>query len=133
MTPLPDDLVACAFRARNGELAWTRRDAGRVADALAAAGMAILGGEVWLVGDDGWWEPRIPTGEGEPAAVHSWAPEPPARQDVESWAEFCARTRDYTAVVLAAAEVEALAPVPVRDRLRYHLTWVSEATYHRLA
>ena len=132
MTALPDDLVAAAFRARNGELAWTRPDAARAADALAAAGMAILGGEVWLAGDDGWWEPRIPTADGD-AAVFTWAPEPPDWQDGEAWAEFCARTRDYAGVVLAAAEAEALAPPPLRARLRYHLIWVSEDAYRRLA
>lgn len=132
MTALSADLLARAFRAGNGEVAWTREDAARAAEALADAGLAILGGEVWLVGDGGWWDTRIPTAEGD-AAVHSWAPDPPIRQDCESWAEFCARTRDYTAVVLAAAELDAIVPPPLRERLRYHLTWVSEEGYARLA
>lgn len=129
MTPLPDDLVARAFHARNGELAWTRADAVRAAEALAAAGMAILAGEVWVVSDDGDWDPRIPTSDADAGAVHSWTPDPPDRQGGESWTEFCARTRDYTSVVLGAAEIETLAPSPLRDRLRYHLTWASEDTY----
>ena len=68
MRRLPDDLVARAFHARNGELAWTRDDAVRVAEALAA-------------------------------------------------------------VVLAAAEAEALAPPPLRPRLRYHLRCTCEEAY----
>lgn len=130
--PLPDDLVARAFHARNGELAWTRQDAAQAAEALASAGMAIRAGEVWLVTDDGGWDPRIPTEDGDSGAVHSWAPDPPDRQGGESWAQFCMRTLDYTAVVLGTAEVEALAPVPLRGRIRYHLTWSSEETYLRV-
>ena len=129
MTGLPDALLARAFRARNGDLAWTRDDALRAAEALAAGGLAVLGGEVWLVGDDGWWDARLPTDDGTPPAAHSWAPDPPDRQDSESWAEFCARTRDYTAAVLAAAEAEALTPPTLRPRLRYYLSCTSEDAY----
>jgi hypothetical protein len=132
VSALSPDLLARAFRAGNGEVAWTREDAARATDALADAGLAILGGEVWLVGDGGWWDARIPTADGD-AAVHSWAPDPPVRQDSESWAEFCARTRDYTAVVLAAAELDAIVPPALRERLRYHLTRVSEEAYGQLA
>jgi hypothetical protein len=101
----------------------------RTAEALAAAGLAILGGEVWLAGDDGWWDPRIPTEDGTPPAGHGWAPEPPDQQGSESWADFCARTRDYTVAVLAAAEAEALTPAHLRARLRYYLSSMSEAEY----
>jgi len=129
VTRLPDDLLARAFRARNGDLAWTRHDALRAVEALAVSGVAVLGGEVWLAGDDGWWDPRIPTIDGAPPAAHSWAPDPPDRQASETWADFCARTRDYTAAVLAAAEAEALAPPPLRLRLRYYLSCTSEEEY----
>jgi hypothetical protein len=126
MNRLPGDLLARAFRARNGELAWRREDALAVAEALAAGGQAILGGEVWLVDDDGWWDPRLPTDDGTEPAVRTWAPVPPERQASESWSEFCARARDYTAAVLAAAEAEALVPAPLRARLRYHLSVTTE-------
>ena len=128
---LPDDVLARAFRARNGELAWSRQDAVTVAETLAAGGQAIVGGEVWLVDDDGWWDPRLPTGDGTAPAVHSWTPVPPYRQTSETWADFCARARDYTAAVLAAAEAEALVPASLHHRLRYHLTATPEAAYRR--
>jgi hypothetical protein len=37
MSRLPDDVLARAFRARNGELAWSRQDAVTVAEALVPA------------------------------------------------------------------------------------------------
>ena len=68
---LPAELLARAFRAPNGELAWARADAVEAAKALAALDMAILGGEVWLIQPDGGISGVIPSAS-EGGSVHHW-------------------------------------------------------------
>jgi hypothetical protein len=66
----PPELEA-AFRADNGEFAWTREQIPLVVDVLRRRSLAILGGERWLVRDGiaGW--DLIPQRQGPPAVYPS--------------------------------------------------------------
>ena len=50
---LPENIAAKAFKATNGELAWRRQDLEEAIIAVRDSHQAILGGEVWLIGDSG--------------------------------------------------------------------------------
>ncbi len=45
----PPELEVTAFRSRSGEQAWRRSEACHAVQVLADAGMAVLGGELWMV------------------------------------------------------------------------------------
>jgi hypothetical protein len=68
MRDLPEAVKACAYKASNGEYAWTRSHVGSALQAIAATAQATLGGEVWAVGPEGIWG-AIPTARG---GLASW-------------------------------------------------------------
>lgn len=83
----PQDLEASAIRTPGGEYAWSRSDALRATRALAAAGLAVLGGELWLVRGrkiSGGFR----THSGSITTYH-WAS---VREPMESWSDFLARS-----------------------------------------
>ena len=53
MSDLPKQVKASAFKDADGEYAWRRADVIFALQAIADSGQAILGGEVWVVIDDG--------------------------------------------------------------------------------
>ena len=129
-TDLPVSLLQKAFRASNGELAWTRSDAIEAAKALTISGMAILGGEVWLTDEDGHWQGNIPQADGGPDGIYAWELEP-SRRSSETWQEFCARARDHTLLVLGRMNVERDVAPELRPKLRYNLTYVTQVNNSR--
>lgn len=129
---LPADLITRAFSASNGELAWRRDDAIRAAQLIASSGLAILGGEVWLIGENGKWQGLIPERAGGPAGVWTWVPDPSGRRDDETWEDFCRRCLHYTLCMLETIEVEESADSSCLSKIRYNLTYVSEQGYENL-
>jgi hypothetical protein len=129
---LPADLIGRAFSASNGELAWSRQDAVRAAQLIAGSGWAILGGEAWLIGENGSWQGAIPDRAGGPDGVWTWAPDPGGLEDGETWEDFCRRCLLYILRVLETIEAEDSADPSCRDRIRYNLTYVSEHGYEDL-
>jgi hypothetical protein len=130
--PFPAELLGRAFRAPNGELAWTRSDAIQAAQVLAAGGFAVLGGEAWVTLDNGQLYGLIPQAKGGPDVVWHWEPDPPERQRSETWDGFCARTGGHTVAFLEKWNAEEQATPDVRPRIRYNLTYVSREDYEAL-
>ena len=94
MKELPTAITTCAFRSRGGtgEYAWRREDLAGVFAALAEAGCAILGGEVWGVHENSIYGllplacPAVPGMH----AVADWDTRPRAID--EAWSIYCRRT-----------------------------------------
>jgi hypothetical protein len=133
MTQLPDEMIARAFRASNGELAWKRSDALQVVAAMADAGIGILGGEAWAPLEDG----RIYVGArltvGSVTGPYNWETDPAWQQGSESWSDFCRRAARQSEAVLSEAEVfEAGVDPELRPRIRYNLAYVTRAEYLEL-
>ena len=55
---LPEGLLSRAFKARNGELAWSRADAIDAITIIEGAGFKVLGVDIWIPTPRG---PLIPT------------------------------------------------------------------------
>jgi hypothetical protein len=114
------DLDASAHRTAEGEYAWRRPEALRAARALADSGLAILGGELWLV-HGGEIHGVLPQRSGPPAVYH-WESK---RKPAESWAAFVARSysESYSAIngLPPEGEVDALTDA----HTYYNLTWAS--------
>ncbi|MGI4791659.1 MAG: hypothetical protein ACRYFS_22785 [Janthinobacterium lividum] len=124
-----NDLMAKAYRTSYGELAWKRGDAIEAAQALADAGLAILGGEVWYVLEDGTMYGTIPgfVLEGGLGSVFRWVCEPARRRSTETWQQFCARAAAYTIEVLVDIDVERRILPGMASSLRYNFGYISEA------
>ncbi len=124
---LPRDLRERAVR-DGGLPAWELGDAIRVAEAAPGAGLAILGGEVWWLLDNGGFHNLMPVpgiGWGE---LEEWDLDPITRQPSESWSGYCERSARFTLEMLArlGTTEESLDP-RMRSRLRYHLAlWTPE-------
>ncbi len=96
--------------------------------AVRDGGLAILGGEVWWLLDNGGFHNLMPVpgiGWGE---LEEWDLDPITRQPSETWSGYCERSARFTLemlVRLGTAE-ESLDP-RTRSRLRYHLAlWTPE-------
>jgi hypothetical protein len=115
------ELEAAAFRTSGGEYAWRKTDALRAARALADAGYAILGGELWLVrGSEVCGV--LPQHSG-PSAVYHWKSE---RKSSESWPDFVARAQSESASAIDALPPDGEVNAPSGAEVYYNLTWVSE-------
>jgi hypothetical protein len=115
------DLETTARRSAGGEYAWRRSEALRAADALARAGCAILGGELWLVrGQD--ISGALPQRSGPPAIYH-WGSE---RGSSESWSAFVERSRSESRSAINALPPPGEVDAPPHAEVYYNLTWVSE-------
>jgi hypothetical protein len=131
MNALPEPVTAVAYRAANGELAWRRAELPAALLAIAEAGLAVLGGEVWLAVGDGRWDGLIPDACGGLPGVWHWDTAP--RLAGESWLAFCHRAAEESARAVAEMRVEEESDPAVWDRLYFNLTYVTEAELHRLS
>ena len=115
------DLEASAHRTLGGEYAWRRPEALRAASALASAGFAILGGELWLVRGNEIWG-ALPQHAGPPAVYH-WESE---RGPSEPWTVFVERSRSEAFSAINALPADGEVAAPPGANIYYNLTWVSE-------
>jgi hypothetical protein len=125
-------LAARAFSSRSGELAWVREDAIACSEALGAAGQSVLGGEVWLVDEQGQIQGLLPAKDGGPPGVYHWEVSPPWEPSSESWVQFCQRAAAYTESVLRHMDVEGELASEWWPHVRYNLTWTSQDQYAAL-
>jgi hypothetical protein len=114
-------LEASAHRSSGGEYAWRRPEALLAARALADAGFAILGGELWLV-HNGEIHGVLPQRLGPPAVYH-WESK---RLPAESWAAFVARSHTESCSAINALPAEAEIEAPPGAEIYYNLTWLSQ-------
>ena len=115
------DLETSAHRTATGEYAWRRPDALRAARALAGAGRAILGGELWLIrGSE--IHGVLPQRSGPPG-VYRWESE---RGASESWCEFVLRSCSESIAAINTLPPEGEVDLPADAEVYYNLTWVSD-------
>lgn len=127
MIRLPRSVTAVAFKAVNGELAWSRADIESALLAIRDAGLATLGGEVWRIVGPDTWDGLIPDRVGGPPGVWHWETEP--RQDHEDWQTHCTRTAalSITAVHDISQRLQEEVPPDILDSLRFNVTYVDES------
>lgn len=119
---LPTEITRVAFRATNGEFAWRRADLPTAIQAICRAGLAILGGEVWLVRGTAWTG-LIPDRNSNVPGVWSW--DTSVRQSGESWQAYCDRCASESAGVTGKMGVELEASPEVVADLWFNLTYVA--------
>lgn len=98
-----------------------------VVRAMAAAGLAILGGEVWLVLADGSIYAALPQANGGPSAVYSWSTEP--WRPLESWDEFCSRCADEAVNAISGLHPEDHVKPEHREGIWFNLSYVTRSEY----
>jgi hypothetical protein len=123
---LPASVISKAYESPGAkEYAWRREDVPEAAAALAAAGKAILGGEVWLVPDvQSNWSGLIPSASGSPDGIWSWDTSP--RAQGEGWQAYCERTCQESVAAVSSMQVESESAAHVRSFLWFNMTYVAE-------
>jgi hypothetical protein len=125
----PAELERNAYRANNGEFGWTREQIPQVVEVLCSQAMAILGGELWYLNEEGRIKPSVPQRQG-PSVLYCWNTE---RDGAESWPNFVNRgAADALAVAERWPEAGELPP-GLPGRILCNLTWVSESEFQELA
>jgi hypothetical protein len=127
----PDSLLEIAFRSSSGEIAWPKAAAIEAAAWLAKNRIAVLGGEAWLVEDDGQIRGVLPSRLDERPFVWGWQTEP-SKGEAESWDAFCSRPAVQAGAALNRSRVDELLPVGLGGRLRYNLIYCDKARYTQL-
>ena len=121
------ELVDRAMRAGNGELAFSRGDVSQALRELRAAGLAVLGGEVWLLPHGG--PQLISTATGE-LAVYSWNTD--ERRGGEPWDAYVSRCAAES--IAAAESIRPEDDLPEGDRhlVRFNLSYVTPTEHATL-
>ena len=124
------ELLAKAYEARNGELAWARGDIGAAIEAVVAGREAILGGEAWVVPGANTIVGVIGNHNCEHAVYH-WSV--PDRQGDEPWPDFVRRSATIAVRAIDQLAVEGEVRPDLAAFVRYNLTYVTEAEYGALS
>jgi hypothetical protein len=126
MAELPLAITSLAFKAANGELAWSFADVENALVAIRDAGLATLGGEVWRIVGPEAWDGLFPDRFGGPAGVWHWETEP--REEHEDWQTYCQRTAvlSISAAHDIAQRVQREVAPEILDSLRFNVTYVDE-------
>jgi hypothetical protein len=119
----PAEFEESAFRAGNGEFAWSRSQIPAVVAFLRLCNFAILCGELWWVRDGSTqWIGLIPQRDGPPGVYH-WETK---REPEESWAQFVERSAADTLTAVERWPVPTKLPTDLPGQILYNLTWVAE-------
>jgi hypothetical protein len=130
MESFPEPLLKRASHDGNGELAWPKPQAAEVTAWLARCGIAVLGGEAWLVDAAGGISGVLPSREGGPPFVWGWVT--PQRGDTEDWSDCCLRAAAHAEHALRHSPVEDSCAVEALNGIHYNLTYCDEERHRRL-
>ncbi len=123
MADLPSEILAKAFRAPNGELAWRPDDVPEVIEAFVGLGQAVWGAELWWVQRPSWMG-LVPTSDGSPPGVWSWEPAPQTRD--EAWSDYVERTAGETREAMRVLDLESWVHPDVLPGIYFNLEGVAE-------
>jgi hypothetical protein len=115
------ELEASAFRSSEDELAWRRPQALLAAREIARAGLAILGGELWLV-RGGELFGLLPQHSGPPA-LYGWECK---RNPSEGWPAFVSRCCEEALSAIESLPAEGEVNAPRGAEVYYNFIWVAE-------
>lgn len=118
-----------AYGAGDGAYAWKKERLPAVFEALAAAGRAVVGGEVWGLQDFEIYG-AIPARQGH-TRIFAWST--PAKSPEMDWPTYVARSLQYAAQAVEDLNAESEVLPAFRDRLVYHLAFRDETDYRRIA
>ncbi len=117
----PSGLMERAYRhPETAELGWLRADALSATGLLASHGLAVLGGEAWMVlGASRYLLRHI-----GPEGYYAWHTR---RAAGEGWDAFVQRSRSEADAAILNDEPLRAADVPAEALVYYNLVWVSAA------
>jgi hypothetical protein len=124
----PVELERNAFRSQNGEFGWTRAEAIVAIEALCRHDMAILGGELWWVNEEGSIQTSLPQ-RLRPPALYVWSND---RQPGELWAQFVERGASEAFAHIQREPKPEDIPPDLTGRILYNLAWISKAEFGEL-
>jgi hypothetical protein len=124
----PPELEREAYRISNGEFGWTRAQIPRVVEIIRSHKFAILGGELWWVGEGIPNRAGVPQRSGPPG-VYYWTTE---RGVWESWTGFVDRGATETLDAVNRWPAPDDLPPDLPGQILYNLCWVSADKYKTL-
>lgn len=121
-------ILASAFGSGDGAYAWRKEALPEVIDALAAAGRAVVGGEVWgLQGFEIFG--AVPTRQGA-TRIFAWSA--PDKSPDTDWSAFLRQCVRYAHQAIRDLRAESEVAPGFRDHLVYHLQFIAEEEYPHL-
>jgi hypothetical protein len=124
----PPELEREAYRISNGEFGWTRGQIPKVVEIVRSRQLAILGGELWWVGEGIPNRAGVPQRSGPPG-VYCWATE---REIWESWPSYVERCASESLDAARRWPAPDDLPLDLPGQILYNLCWVSEDKYKTL-
>ena len=125
------ELVDRAYRSGD-ELAWQRADVTHIIDALDSSGYLLLGGEVWMVSDNGHVTGTIPQAFSTLPGIYAWSYEPSNQNVQDHWRDECVRSAAYNKQVIQTISPEQDTIETVRNHIWYNLCYVNQDEYNAL-
>lgn len=126
---LPQHLIESAWGDRDRGYAWDRRHVVVAVEWLRQAGYAILGGDVWVVSEDGKLQLENPrTGENR----RGWCWGAPSCAEGEPWEEFVERCAKHTLSWISDVDPDGKFAIESSETVIYEPTWVSEDRHREL-
>ncbi len=121
-------VLTSAFGAGDGAYAWKKGALPEVIDQLAAAGMAVVGGEVWGLQDFEIFG-AVPTRRGS-TRIFAWSA--PEKSPGTDWPSFIRQCLRYAHQAIRDLRAESEVAPQFRDQLVYHLQFLAEEDYPHL-
>ena len=119
------ELLALAHHSAN-ELAWQRTVVACVIDALADSGYLLLGGEVWIVDDNGHITVTIPQMSSPIPGIYAWSYVPSEPNVQEHWRDECAKSAAYNKQVIYTLSPEQDTIEQFQHHIWYNLCYVDQ-------
>jgi hypothetical protein len=123
-----DTVLDLAYGAGDGAYAWKKEQLPDVFEALAAAGRAVMGGEVWgLQGAEIYGS--IPARQGH-TRIFAWST--PRKATEMDWSGYVVLSLRHARQAVGNLQAESEVLPAFRARLVYHLQFCDEADYRRI-
>ncbi len=120
-----DSILTLAFGSGDGAYAWKKAMLPEVLDRLAAAGLAVVGGEVWGLRGHAIFG-AVPTRQG-PTRIFAWSA--PEKSPGTVWADYVGQCVQHARRAVRDLNAENEVAPGFRDHLVYHLQFLAEADY----
>ena len=120
-----DRMLTLAFGSGDGAHAWKKEMLPEVFDRLAAAGLAVVGGEVWGLRGHAIFG-AVPTRQG-PTRIFAWSA--PGKSPGTDWADYVGQCVQHARRAVRDLNAENEVAPGFRDHLVYHLQFLAEADY----
>jgi hypothetical protein len=127
-TAIPEDIWELAYQSKGYQLAWKRGDLPGAIPRIAAEGLAITGGELWMLAWEGTYTSALETSPEEATNV-IWSIDAHWDEGSEGWTQFCERAAKENLQAIRKLEKGDSTFFKNISDIRYHFDIVDKTYY----